>query len=134
MNRRDFMTFVGVGWVASSLPITIAACASQKNSQGWHTVGTVGDLDQTGQLLVTNSPVGPVLVIGTSKTNVVAVNPTCTHKGCTVEWKGDGKKLQCPCHGSEFESDGKVLKGPAKKSLQTYAAKIDGNSVVVSVS
>jgi len=135
MNRRDFTTFVGVGWVASSLPIAIAACSSQTASQtskDWQRVGTSGALDKTGQLLAKNSPVGPVLVVGTSKTtNLIAVNPTCTHAGCTVEWKGDAKKFQCPCHDSEFGVDGKVQKGPAQAPLKTYVAKIEGNSVLV---
>ena len=135
MNRRDFINFVGIGWVASSLPVTIAACSSQtfsQTSQDWQTVGALGALDKTGQLLAKNSPVGPVLVVGTSKTNhLIAVNPTCTHRGCTVEWKGDAKKFQCPCHGAEYGVDGKVQKGPANKPLKTYAAKIEGNSVLV---
>ncbi|MBO3458382.1 hypothetical protein [Aetokthonos hydrillicola] len=52
MNRRNFLTFVGVGWVVSSLPVAIAACASEKTSNGWQKVGKVGDLDNAGQLLV----------------------------------------------------------------------------------
>jgi len=137
MNRRNFITFVGVGWIASSLPVALAACSSQKSSsqttsKDWQTVGTIGELDKTGQLLAKNSPVGPVLVVGTSKTNhLTAVDPTCPHKGCTVEWKGNAKKFQCPCHDSEFGIDGKVEKGPAKEPLKTYAAKIEGNSVLV---
>jgi cytochrome b6-f complex iron-sulfur subunit len=132
MNRRNFLTFVGVGWIASSLPIAIAACAAGKTSQSWQTIGKVKELDKTGQLLAKNSPVGAVLVVGKSNSsNLIAVDPTCTHKGCTVEWKGDAKKFECPCHGAEFGADGKVLKGPANDPLKTYSAKIDGNSVLV---
>ena len=131
MDRRDFITFVGLGWIASSLPVLIAACSSPK-SKGWQTIGTTTDLDKTGQLLAKNSPVGPVLVVGTSKSNhLVAVNPTCTHAGCTVEWKDDAKRFSCPCHGSEFANDGKVQKGPAATPLATYAVKTEKNSVLV---
>lgn len=135
MKRRDFINWVGLGWIASSLPVAIAACSSQTTtaaSKDWQTVGTSAELDKTGQLLAKNSPVGPVLVIGTSKAaNLTAVNPTCTHAGCTVAWQAKAKKFACPCHGSEFEADGKVQKGPATNPLKTYAAKIEGNSVVV---
>ncbi|MEH2296390.1 QcrA and Rieske domain-containing protein [Nostoc sp.] len=135
MKRRDFINWVGLGWIASSLPVAIAACSSQTTtaaSKDWQTVGTSADLDKTGQLLAKNSPVGPVLVIGTSKAaNLTAVNPTCTHAGCTVAWQAKAKKFACPCHGSEFGADGKVQKGPATNPLKTYAAKIEGNSVVV---
>jgi cytochrome b6-f complex iron-sulfur subunit len=134
MKRRDFINWVGLGLIASSLPVAIAACSSQTTSasKDWQTVGTLAELDKTGQLLVKDSPVGPVLVVGTSKAeNLKAVNPTCTHAGCTVGWKAEAKKFVCPCHGSEYGIDGKVQKGPAKEALKTYTAKIEGNSVEV---
>jgi cytochrome b6-f complex iron-sulfur subunit len=134
MKRRDFINWVGLGWIASSLPVAIAACSSQTTpaSRDWQTVGTSAELDKTGQLLAKDSPAGPVLVVGTSKAaNLTAVNPTCTHAGCTVAWKAEAKKFVCPCHGSEYGVDGKVQKGPAPNPLKTYAAKIEGNSVLV---
>ncbi|MBE8966436.1 ubiquinol-cytochrome c reductase iron-sulfur subunit [Nostocales cyanobacterium LEGE 12452] len=133
MKRRDFINWVGLGWIAASLPVAIAACSSQTTpvSKDWQTVGTSTELDKTGQLLVKDSPAGTVLVVGTSKAGITAVDPNCTHAGCTVTWKADTKKFACPCHGSEYGADGKVQKGPATDPLKTYAAKIEGNSVVV---
>ncbi len=138
MKRRDFINWVGLSWIASSLPVAIAACSSNETppkssaSKTWQSVGSSEELDKTGQLLAKNSPVGPVLIVGTSKTeNLIAVNPTCTHAGCTVGWQAQAKKFSCPCHHSQFGIDGKVQKGPATKPLTTYAAKIEGNSVLV---
>ncbi len=45
-----------------------------------------------------------------------AISLTCTHQGCTVKRQTDGQFL-CPCHGSLFAADGKVLSGPAKQDL-----------------
>ena len=134
MKRRDFINWVGLGGIASSLPVAIAACSSGTTSasRDWQTVGTSAELDKTGQLLAKNSLVGPVLIVGTSKAkNLTAVDPTCTHAACTVGWEPSTKTFLCPCHGSEYEVDGKVQKGPGKNPLKTYAAKIQGNSVVV---
>ena len=136
MNRRVFLTWVGVGWLASSLPVALAACSQTNQTSSpnteFQTVGSVAELDKSSQLLNKNSPVGSVLVVRTADTNELsAVNPTCTHAGCVVQWQGPLKKFACPCHGSEFDADGKVLKGPAKKPLKTYQAKIEGNSVLV---
>ncbi|MEA5566865.1 MULTISPECIES: ubiquinol-cytochrome c reductase iron-sulfur subunit [unclassified Anabaena] len=138
MKRRDFINWVGLGWLASSLPVAIAACASPNTtsttsgSDIWQTIGTVAELDKTGQLLLNDSPAGSVLVVGTSTAkNLIAVNPICTHKGCTVVWQAANQKFVCPCHGAEYGVDGTVQKDPATKPLNTYAAKIEGSSVVV---
>lgn len=133
MNRRAFMTWVGVGWLASSLPVALVAC-SAKNT-GFQSVGAIADLDKPGQLLNKQSPVGAVLVVrNPDAQNLIAVNPRCTHAGCTVEWQAQAKKFFCPCHGSEFGTDGKVIAGPAKQPIQTYEAKIEGNAVLVKAS
>ncbi len=47
-----------------------------------------------------------------------AVNPTCTHVKCTVDWNSAEKSWDCPCHGARYSPDGKVLTGPAGKDLE----------------
>jgi cytochrome b6-f complex iron-sulfur subunit len=141
MKRRDFINWVGLGCLASSLPVAIAACSPESKTSAkpgpttkpWQKVGTVAQLNKTGQLLAENSPIGAVLVIGTSKVtkNLIAVNPTCTHEGCTIDWKAKENKFVCPCHGAEFTRDGKIKQSPAKKPLKTYQVKIEGASVLV---
>jgi cytochrome b6-f complex iron-sulfur subunit len=44
-----------------------------------------------------------------------AISLVCTHLGCTVESKPDG--FACPCHGSRFDPQGNVTRGPAGKPL-----------------
>ncbi|MDQ3646100.1 MAG: FAD-dependent oxidoreductase [Actinomycetota bacterium] len=46
------------------------------------------------------------------------VSATCTHLGCTVRWNPAEESWDCPCHGSRFDPDGKVLHGPAVRDLQ----------------
>jgi cytochrome b6-f complex iron-sulfur subunit len=45
-----------------------------------------------------------------------AFSLVCTHLGCTVEQKND--KYECPCHGSIYNRDGEVQKGPASNPLK----------------
>ena len=48
----------------------------------------------------------------------MAMSAVCTHLGCTVgklEWG-----YQCPCHGSRFDTGGRVLRGPAPKPLPWF--------------
>lgn len=144
MNRRNFIVLFSVSWFVSCLSVVLTtAYATQpkpksklkrksSTSENWFHVGTVAELDKTGQILKEKSPFGSILVIGTSKSqNLIAVNPTCTHLGCTVEWEVEEKIFLCPCHASEFRVDGKVQNGPATKPLSTYVTKIEGNSVMV---
>ena len=55
---------------------------------------------------------------------------TCTHKGCTVDKIADGT-IDCPCHGSKFNLDGTVAKGPAQDPLATENVTVQGDSIVL---
>lgn len=59
-----------------------------------------------------------VIVIRKSASKFIAINIACTHKKCDVGYDGSG--FECLCHGSTFDSSGKVTQGPAVKNLKTY--------------
>jgi len=54
-----------------------------------------------------------------------ALNAECTHLGCVVPWDEFQKKFICPCHGSQYDSSGMVLRGPAPHSLALAHVNID---------
>lgn len=42
----------------------------------------------------------------------------CTHMGCKLEWNETEQSWDCPCHGSRYDADGKLLDNPAKRDLK----------------
>ena len=55
-----------------------------------------------------------------------AVNTTCPHLKCHVNWNVAEKSWDCPCHGARYDADGKLITGPAAHDLK----KIDLEEVV----
>ena len=58
-----------------------------------------------------------------------ALSLICTHLGCTVVVTEDA--LSCPCHGSRFDREGKVLTGPADRSLTRMQVEVRGDRVEI---
>lgn len=40
--------------------------------------------------------------------------PNCPHMGCRLEWNPEEESYDCPCHGSRFDREGRLLDGPAQ--------------------
>jgi cytochrome b6-f complex iron-sulfur subunit len=141
ISRRDFIKksalgIVAGGTVLSSLDIAALAENSARGSF----------IRRDGDVIINlkdakNSDLAKVggavflddedMLVRVSQTKFVALSLICKHKGCTVEL--EGKKFVCPCHGSEYEIDGKVTEGPAKKNLDTYKTIYDPEKGTVTV-
>lgn len=44
--------------------------------------------------------------------------PRCPHLGCALKWNPQERSWDCPCHGSRFDEDGKLLENPANGDLK----------------
>ena len=62
---------------------------------------------------------------------VTVFSPICPHLGCRFDWDPSTKTFRCPCHGSVYSLDGKVLGGPAPRPLDTLPAKIEKGELYV---
>jgi len=59
----------------------------------------------------------------------VALYMQCTHQGC--ELQPNATSLVCPCHGSEFTTDGKVQSPPADKDLKQFKVITDNENIYI---
>ncbi|MGK7941453.1 MAG: ubiquinol-cytochrome c reductase iron-sulfur subunit [Crocosphaera sp.] len=143
MKRREFITLVGVG---SATPFVISACTPKASetvsnsvrSDGFQKVGKLTELEKNQQIIAENlgNDQQKALIISnpTDNNQLIAVNPTCTHTGCTVAWESEKQEFICPCHDSQFSSDGQVVKGPATDPLASYEVKLEGDTILVKTS
>lgn len=49
---------------------------------------------------------------------IYTVSVRCPHLGCQLAWNPDEKSWDCPCHGSRFDYQGRLLDNPAQQHLQ----------------
>jgi Rieske Fe-S protein len=71
----------------------------------------------------------PVSVYQAGDGDFKAFYMQCTHQGCEIN--AYETQFVCPCHGSEFNLDGKVLQGPAEKDLVEFKVTADVNNIAV---
>lgn len=67
---------------------------------------------------------------GFDDAGLTAFDDRCTHLGCRYTWNKTTDRYVCPCHGSEFDPMGAVLRGPATKPLsRLYPVKETGEPI-----
>jgi menaquinol-cytochrome c reductase iron-sulfur subunit len=70
-------------------------------------------------------------VVKKPNNEVVAFTPQCTHLACAYHWDDPSHTFVCPCHGSVFSMDGKVLGGPAPRPLDRYMTRIEAGKLEI---
>jgi len=55
----------------------------------------------------------------------------CTHLGCTPDWEAAENIFHCPCHGSEYDSEGINFAGPAPRPMDRCHVALDASGQIV---
>jgi cytochrome b6-f complex iron-sulfur subunit len=134
MDRREFLTTLGIGGTAVVCSYCLTGCNKNDNVTGPPTnVDFTLDLTNPAYAaLNTNGGYvynGGVIVARTGAGAYVAVSQTCTHAGGTVQF--DGTQFVCPVHGSMFAVNGSVTRGPAGSPLARYNTSLNGHMLRV---
>jgi glycine/D-amino acid oxidase-like deaminating enzyme/nitrite reductase/ring-hydroxylating ferredoxin subunit len=84
------------------------------------TEGDIQNLDQllSGEGAVIKDNLKKIAVFRDETGKYHLFSAVCPHLKCIVEWNGDEKTFDCPCHGSRFSCFGKVINGPANTDLE----------------
>lgn len=148
LSRRDFLATTTRSILAAAL---VSACGGgDVTGPGGGSPAPAGVTLQGNQLRVPLSAVpelansGGYRVISTvqgAQANVIIINvagsyraftAVCTHEGCLVD-SFNGSRIRCACHGSEFDTSGRNVLGPAPRPLTEYATSFDAAAQVITV-
>jgi len=118
IRRSDFLKLTTIGLLAASGLFSLGAILRFLGYETEASPKTEFNLGEAAKYPVgsrTVLPNIPALLIHT-ESGFTALSLLCTHLGCTVEQKMDG--FICPCHGSQYNKNGSVLRGPAQEPLR----------------
>ncbi|NJM72363.1 MAG: cytochrome b6-f complex iron-sulfur subunit [Scytonema sp. RU_4_4] len=75
----------------------------------------------------------PTYIVVESKEAIsdYGINAVCTHLGCVVPWNAAENKFKCPCHGSQYNATGRVVRGPAPLSLALSHTKAEEDKILL---
>jgi cytochrome b6-f complex iron-sulfur subunit len=135
LNRRDFLKVSTNSLLALAAALGAGGLLRYLSYQfdspprNEFDIGPESDYPLPSRTVLSNIPA----MIVRDKNGFQAMSLTCTHLGCMVEPRNFG--YECPCHGSRYTVEGKVVKGPASSNLPTLSIKKmeDGNLHVFKV-
>ncbi|KYH27229.1 cytochrome b6-f complex iron-sulfur subunit [Halalkalicoccus paucihalophilus] len=78
---------------------------------------------RAGDGTVVRTDDGPVGISRSESGELNAVSAVCPHMKCVLRWNDGEASWDCPCHGSRFTPEGRVLDGPAIEDLPRRAAR-----------
>jgi Rieske Fe-S protein len=74
----------------------------------------------------------PGLLVRGPTGDLRAFSATCTHLGCTVQYRPDLGHVWCACHNGHFDLNGRNIGGPPPAPLEAFTVRVRGDEIVVS--
>ncbi len=128
MNRRDFarcalctmgLPGMGVAVVRSMATAqeTLVVDLADPDFQALHQIGGAVKVPVAGEKY-------PILVVRIDAQHIIAYSSSCTHWDCEVDLPDEDGRVECHCHGSEFDLQGRYVDGPADGDLRRVPVQI----------
>jgi Rieske Fe-S protein len=92
----------------------------------------VGELKPNSSTIFRFGSKPGLLILDADGQTYHALSASCTHLGCTVQYKGDAKEIWCPCHNGVYNLNGANVSGPPPRPLQKFSVHVRGDQVFVS--
>ena len=144
MDRKDFLRSISsiaigtgvlplatlLGSCGAAAPVLRAASRDKKIELSLNALPDLATLHSYAKVYVDQMS-NPIILFRRVDGTLYAVLSTCAHSGCEV--KKLRTKFECPCHRSEYDLDGNVLKGPAPEPLDTFAVREFADRIQISM-
>ena len=125
MNRRSFFTWgsAGVAALWAAVSVSLAAVVRFLTPSVFYEppqtfkIGSPADFSFGPPTFLAEEK---IYVFRDRESGFAVASAVCTHLGCTVGYFQNDGRFHCPCHGSVFGADGKVLHGPAPRPLEWF--------------
>jgi len=139
-SRRSFVAtiaafglLIGVGVALASVKIPTSSTSpvsSQTTASPSSAITNTNNM-QVGSPVYFEYPSGyPNVLFKRSDGTLAAYSLLCTHVCCEVTYESSSDMFYCACHGSEFDSSGRVIRGPAGSPLPSITLTVDGSGNV----
>ena len=134
MSRRYFLESVAAGAIGAAVVGSIALTGSYLSPNVLREPPTkfkAGKPEDYPPGSTTLQKEQKVYIVRAPEGYFYAVSAVCTHLGCITNWKSEEGIIACPCHGSKFDKEGRVIGGPAPRPLPRFSVSLDTQGQLV---
>ncbi len=149
VTRGMFLTKTGLATIgiggligaAVGLPVGVAALAPAFETRSYHEVnlGPASNFTGTKDWQDVTFEVDPkdesgiyrrlAYVRSNGGDDFTVISNTCMHLGCPVQTAGTG--FACPCHGGQYDSEGRRTDGPPARALNRYENRVENGNLIL---
>lgn len=137
IDRKEFLQKAGAAALLTSMGISLLSCGDDDmptpdiGDDGISfdiSSGVFASLQTEDAWLL--HPDENILIVNVGG-SIRAFTSICTHSACTRNWVFDATLARCTCHGSEFDTNGQVITGPANRPLTEFSVSQSGNMITI---